>query len=356
MHSEAKTCLLGLTAEEMRQTAPLRSLPAYRARQIYHWIYARGVSAFAEMTDLPLELRATLEQSCTLSLDQVEAITPGERREAYKFLFRLEDSRLIESVLINSGDRRTICVSSQAGCAYGCSFCATAAMGPGRNLSAREIVSQVLAVRQQMRHEGFGETHNIVFMGMGEPLANLRNLIPAVELLQADEGLGVGNRRITISTVGLAPQIRELAESPVKVRLAFSLNATTNEVRDRLMPINQRYPFATVFEELRYFQERKRMRVSFEYVLLRDINDSDDDAMRLGRFARDLDCKINAIVYNPHPASPFLPPAPPRVAQFVEAASRIAPSVTVRYSKGQDILAACGQLSTKWLDTPTAAG
>ncbi len=346
----AKICLLGLTAEEMRRSDLLGQYPAFRSRQVHRWIYGRGVSRFQDMTDLPTDLRTTLDEQYSLELDQVETITPGRDREAYKFLFRLDDGRLIESVLINAGARRTICVSSQAGCAYGCTFCATATMGPGRNLTRREIVSQVLGVRQHMRREGFGESHNIVFMGMGEPLANLENLIPSLELLQADEGLGVGNRRITVSTVGLPPKIRELCDAPIKVRLAFSLNATTDEVRDELMPVNRRYPFREVFEELKHFQNQKRVRVSLEYVLLADVNDSDEDARRLGEFSRELNCRVNAIVYNAHPASPYQPSAPLRISAFVETLSRIAPRVTVRYSKGQDILAACGQLSTKWLE------
>lgn len=340
----------------MRATDPLCRLPAFRARQVHGWVYGRGVAQFRAMTDLPASLREEFDRAYSLSLDQVERITPGQRLESLKFLFRLDDGRLIESVLINTARRRTICISSQAGCAYGCGFCATASMGPGRNLSRREIVSQVLAVRQHMRESGLGYSHNIVFMGMGEPLANLGNLIPALELLQADEGLGLGNRRITVSTVGLAPQIRELADASVKVRLAFSLNATTDEQRDELMPVNRKYPFRQVFEELMYFQRAKRMRVSLEYVLLRGVNDSDDDARRLGRFARELDCRINVIVYNAHPASSFLPPERDRVEEFVALATATPARVTVRQSKGRDILAACGQLSTKWQDggTPSA--
>lgn len=350
MSAPAKTCLLGLTVDEMRATEPLGRLPAYRARQVHAWVYARGVAHFSAMTDLPASLREEFDHAYSLSLDQVERVTPSHGLESLKFLFKLEDARLIEAVLINAPGRHTICVSSQAGCAYGCSFCATASMGPGRNLSRREIVSQVLAVRQYMREQDLGDSHNIVFMGMGEPLANLANLIPALELLQADEGLGLGNRRITVSTVGLAPQIRELAEAPIKVRLAFSLNATTDEQRNALMPINRKYPFRAVFEELRHFQRTKRMRVSLEYVLLRGVNDSDEDARRLGQFASELDCRVNVIVYNAHPASSFLPPERERVGAFVDLAAATPARVTVRQSKGRDILAACGQLSTKWQD------
>jgi 23S rRNA (adenine2503-C2)-methyltransferase len=221
-------------------------------------------------------------------------------------------------------------------------------MGAGRNLTVREIVSQVLGVRRVMREDGVAPGHNVVFMGMGEPLANLVHLVPALRLLQADEGLAIGRRRITVSTVGLPRQIRTLAESDVKVRLAFSLNATTDEVRNRLMPVNRQHPFREVFAALREFQRAKRMRVSLEYVLLRGVNDAPEDAQRLAGFARELRFKVNLIAYNPHAAAPFQPTSEEGIAAFVRAMSPIAPSVTLRYSKGRDILAACGQLSTAW--------
>lgn len=344
-----KIDLLGLASEEMRSEGPLRDLPAFRARQIARWLYAKGEHRFSAMTDLPSELRDLFDRHYNLAPDPLVTLTRADNGEAHKFLFGLADHKVIESVLIDSGNRRTICVSSQAGCAYGCTFCATAQMGPGRNLTPREIVSQVLSVRRYMLEAGLPEGHNIVFMGMGEPLANFKNLLIALRLLQADVGLGVGRRRITVSTVGLEPQIRALADSDVSVRLAFSLNATTDETRSRLMPINDRFPFRQVFEALRDFQRKKRMRVSLEYVLLAGINDTDEDARRLAEFASDLGCRLNLIVFNAHPASPFQPPKQARIVEFMEAAAPGAPSVTIRFSKGRDILAACGQLSTTWL-------
>jgi 23S rRNA (adenine2503-C2)-methyltransferase len=341
--------LLGRTAEEMRAAdGPLRELPAYRARQIARWLYARGETRFAQMTDIALPLRNLLDQHYSLEPDPILSLQRATEDEAAKFLFGLEDGKAVEAVLINTPRRRTICISSQAGCAYGCAFCATATMGAGRNLTVREIISQVLAVRRFMREQELGETHNLVFMGMGEPLANLKNLIPALRLLQADEGLAVGHRRITVSTVGLPLQILELADADVKVRLAFSLNATEDTTRNRLMPVNRKHPFLEVFSALKEFQMRQKMRVTLEYILLDGINDRPEDAARLSGFARELRCKVNLIAFNPHPAAPFSPSPPEVMERFVKTMYPIAPTVTLRYSKGRGILAACGQLSTTW--------
>jgi 23S rRNA (adenine2503-C2)-methyltransferase len=302
------------------------------------------------MTDIAAPLRRELTRHYAADPDPTASLQRAGGDEAIKFLFRLGDGQRVEAVLINTGRRRTICVSSQAGCCYACAFCATAAMGPGRNLSVREIVSQVLAVRRQMRDDQMEGGHNIVFMGMGEPLANLSALIPSLRLLQADEGLAIGRRRITVSTVGLPRQIIALADSDVKVRLAFSLHATTEEMRTRLMPINAKHPFVEVFRALHHFQQTQRMRVTLEYLLLDGVNDTDDDAHRLAEFARRLRCKVNLIAFNPHPAAPFRPTGQDRMAAFVRAMDPITPSVTLRYSKGREILAACGQLSTTWME------
>ncbi len=347
-----KIPLLGLDAEGMRGAGgPLAGLAAFRARQVARWLYVRGETRFEAMTDITRSLREELGRSYSLDPDPIADLRRSQEDDAFKLLFRLSDGRKVEAVLIQTPKRRTICVSSQAGCAYGCRFCATAAMGPGRNLTVREIVSQVLAVRILMRREGMPRGHNIVFMGMGEPLANLDNLVPALRLLQDDEGLSISRRRITVSTVGVIPSILALAESDVAARLAFSLNATTDDVRTALMPVNKKYPFRDVFEALRRYQKGRRMRVSLEYVLLSGINDSREDALRLAGFARELRFKVNLIAFNPHAAAPYQPTPEDGVARFVETMYPIAPTVTLRYSKGRDILAACGQLSTAWSES-----
>lgn len=346
--NDPRTPLLGLDAAQMRREGPLRDLPPFRSRQVARWLYAKGETRFAAMTDIARPLRETLDRHYTLEPDPVVTLRRAEGDEACKLLLRLEDGQLIETVLIETPNRRTICLSSQVGCAFGCTFCATARMGPGRNLTPREILSQLLVARREMRHRGLADAHNVVFMGMGEPLSNLDHLLASLRLMQDPQGLAIGWRRITVSTVGLEPQIRKLADSDVQVRLAFSLSATTDEVRSALMPVNRKYPFRKVFAALQEYQRKKRIRTTLEYVLLRDVNDSAEDARRLAAFARELRCKINLIVYNPHPAAPYQPSEPQAIERFVRVVYPIAPTVTLRYSKGRDILAACGQLSTRW--------
>lgn len=349
--AQARVPLLGSTVEEMRAHGPLAELPAYRARQVYRWVYGRGEHDFEAMTDLPKDLRPVLRAHYSLDPSPVVTTQRALDDEAVKFLLRLDDGRHIETVLINTPQRKTICVSSQVGCAYGCTFCATAKMGAGRNLTPREILSQLFAVRSFMETQGLGAVHNVVFMGMGEPLANYHNVVATLRLMEDDHGMGIGWRRITVSTVGLEPQIRRLADGDVPVRLAYSLSATTDEVRSELMPINRKYPFRKVLDALTYFREKRGTRPTLEYVLLKQINDTAQDARRLADLARSHGCKINLIVYNPHPAAPYEPSTHETIQRFMEVVYPLAPAVTLRYSKGRDILAACGQLSTVWEET-----
>ncbi len=344
-----------MTSEEMRlQDGPLATLPAFRSRQVARWIYEAGETSFDAMTDLPVHLRRELASHYTLAPDDLLSVRRSGGDEAVKFLLGLEDGGRIETVLIRTPGRRTICLSSQTGCAYGCLFCATGSMGAGRNLSAGEIISQILTVRRFLEETNSPSGVNIVFMGMGEPLANPDSLIRVLRLLQDHKGTAVGNRRITVSTVGLPEGIGRLAAGGVKVRLAFSLNATTDEVRSRIMPVNRRHSFRVVFEALRDYQVRLRSRVTLEYVLLDGINDTRSDAVRLAGFARKHRFRVNLIAYNPHPASTLRPTPVRRIRRFADAMSPIAPVVTLRYSKGRDILAACGQLSTAWSEGEAA--
>jgi 23S rRNA (adenine2503-C2)-methyltransferase len=349
--SATRLNIYGLETAELALLPALAGQPSFRAQQISHWIYGRGAERFDEMTDLSKELRRRLEETCEVRRAlPVEDSTSGDEN-ATKYLFRLEDGRTVEAVWIRDPHRETLCISSQAGCAYGCTFCATASMKAGRNLTSGEILSQVVALREMMARRGATEVHNIVYMGMGEPLANYEQLVRSLRLLCSPSGFGLPAKRITVSTVGLEPEIRRLAREPVAVRLAFSLNATTDEVRSRIMPINRKYPFRSVLDALRDYQQAKGQPVTLEYVLLSGINDGAEDAERLARFARSLQCKVNLIAYNPHRFAPYSPVSDARIGAFREwmlpIAGRV--TITVRWSKGRDIQAACGQLATEGL-------
>jgi len=340
--------LYGLEPEAIAALPPFSDQPPYRGRQVARWIYNRGVVDFEEMSDLSKEMRQRLADSCAVRRIRPALETEAADGSATKYLFELDaGTRSVEAVWIRDDRRDTLCISSQAGCAYGCTFCATGAMKAGRNLSAGEILGQVASLREKMGERGSVEVHNIVFMGMGEPLANYDALVSALRILCGEPGFSLAARRITVSTVGLIPEIQRLAREGVGVRLAFSLNATTDESRARIMPVNNKYPFRKVFEALREYQRMKDAPVTLEYVLLKGINDSKDDARRLADFARSLQCKVNLIAYNAHPYAPFEAVGDARIEEFRKWMLPAAmTTVTVRWSKGRDIQAACGQLST----------
>ncbi|MBD3162230.1 MAG: 23S rRNA (adenine(2503)-C(2))-methyltransferase RlmN [Candidatus Eisenbacteria bacterium] len=347
--TDAAADCYGLSPRQIATLPVLEGESAYRGRQIARWIYEAGARRFEEMTDLSKEIRARLESACVIGRLDPESEETAADDGATKYLFRLRDGRTVEAVWIRDEGRDTLCVSSQAGCAYGCTFCATAAMRAGRDLTPGEILSQVAFLRDAIARRGGSEAHNLVFMGMGEPLANYDGVVGALRILVSRPGFGLAHRRITVSTVGLEPGIRRLTREPLGVRLAFSLNATTDTVRSELMPINRKYPFRRVFEALREYQERKRAPVTLEYVLLRGINDRVEDAERLARFARSLQCKVNLIAYNPHAFARYEPVPDPEIEAFrrrmLPIAGRV--TITVRWSKGRDIAAACGQLATR---------
>lgn len=345
--SRAKANLYGLGVEEIRALEPFRGEPRFRALQIARWMYARGASTFDGMSDVSRQLRSRLDEGYAIRRLQPAGESSAGDDSATKYLFALADGARVEAVWIRDPRRDTLCISSQAGCAYGCTFCATATMKAGRDLDPGEIVSQVAALRERMADAERLSVHNIVFMGMGEPLANYDNVVRALRLLTGEPGLGIAARRITISTVGLEPAIYRLAEEPLGVRLAFSLNATDDETRSRLMPVNRKYPFKKVFDALRAYQAAKGEPVTLEYVLLEGVNDTPDDARRLAGFARSLQCKVNLIAYNPHRFAPFRTVPDPAIEAFRRHMLPIAGnvSITVRWSKGRDIQAACGQLA-----------
>jgi 23S rRNA (adenine2503-C2)-methyltransferase len=299
------------------------------------------------MSDLPREFRNRLGQEFTFGkIDIVRVL--GSRDTTRKFLFRLSDESLIESVLIpaspalygSRSDRRTICVSTQVGCAYGCKFCASGLEGFSRNLKANEIVDQIIAVER----ESGEKIDNIVFMGMGEPLANFENLMAAIRIINAPWGLGIGARHITLSTSGLAPQIQKLADEPLQIRLAISLHGATDEVRNQIMPINRRYNLETLLAACDYYAKRRKQRLTFEYILIANVNDSPDQARQLGRIARRLGAKVNLIPYNDVHGLPWSRPAPEQQEQFLSILRERDVPATLRREKGHDIDAACGQL------------
>jgi len=324
--------------------------PAFRAGQILEWIWKKKVTAIDAMTNLPAPLRGKLAESFRLgALEHTH--TQGSADTTRKFLFKLHDGRYVESVLIpanpalygEKSDRRTLCVSSQVGCAYGCKFCASGLAGFTRNLDASEIAGQVLAAEQLSGER----VDNLVFMGMGEPLANLDNLLSAISLITGEKGLHLGARHLTISTSGLVPKIRELAEHPQQIRLAISLHGATDDVRDQIMPVNKKWPLADLLEALDYWNSRKNQKITLEYILIQGVNDSLNQAAVLARHARRLNAKVNLIPYNTVEGLDWKRPPNAHCRAFQDVLKNAGISATLRLEKGHDIDAACGQLRLK---------
>lgn len=328
-----------LTLPELEQLMAGWGQPPYRARQVLKWIY-KGVGDFELMTDMARPFRQELARQARirrLRLEQEQQAQDGCR----KFLFALKDGNLVESVLIPEEDHYTLCLSSQVGCAMGCRFCLTARRGLVRNLTAGEIVNQVLAVKPLLPPDR--PLTNLVFMGMGEPLANLGALVRALTIITAPWGLNFSPRRLTVSTVGLAPFIPRLGQE-ARANLTVSLNAVDNETRSWLMPVNRRYPLEEVLAACRAFPLPRHRRITFAYVLFNGINDAPAQARELARLLKGFRAKINLIAFNPHPQLPFAPPPEARVLQFQEILRQAHYPVFVRESRGQEIAAACGQL------------
>jgi 23S rRNA (adenine2503-C2)-methyltransferase len=297
------------------------------------------------MTNLSKKFRQELSEASfisTLPLLHMEQAKDGTR----KFLFKLEDGHRIESVLIPDKKRLTLCLSTQVGCALGCRFCLTGKTGWKRDLFVSEIINQILAVRETLQDRA--SITNVVLMGMGEPLANYKNTLRAIELMTHPDAFKFSSRRITLSTVGLLPQLDQLTKEKVSFRLAISLNASDEETRSYLMPINRRYPLKKVLEACRNFPLRPRTRITFEYVLIEGINDSSSDARTLLKVLRGIPSKVNLIPLNEAPGIPFKRPSPEKIKQFQDILMEGGMTAIVRASKGAEISAACGQLQAKW--------
>ncbi len=345
----SKTDLRNLTQEDLICYVESLGQPPFRARQIMSWLYRPGITEFSQMSDLAKKFRIILSENAYISRFD-NPLIQRSKDGCVKFGFLLNDGKLIESVLIPEPDRNTLCISSQVGCAMNCSFCLTATMGFTRNLLPSEIVNQVCAVGDYLRDQpkskliGPARVTNIVFMGMGEPLNNLDNLIKSISILTEQRGLDMTNRRITVSTCGIASKMLELGEE-TDVNLAISLHAVDDATRNRLMPVNTRYSLDDLLQACRDYPMAKRKRIMFEYVLLKGINDSDENARDLARLLKDIPCKINLLPYNESPGLPFESPSRNRVYAFQKIVRDRGYSVFIRTSRGEDISAACGQLA-----------
>jgi 23S rRNA (adenine2503-C2)-methyltransferase len=315
--------------------------PSYRAKQVWQWLYQKHAASFAEMTNLSASLREQLAQDFTISRLPIER-QADSTDGTVKFLLRLADDRSIESVLIPEARRLTLCISTQAGCGFGCAFCATALLGLKRNLRASEIVDQILEASRTLDDDR--RITNVVLMGMGEPLANYRETVKALDVMTDNRwGIGISPRRITLSTVGLVPQIYRLMDE-TKVNLAISLHAATDELRSQLMPVNRKYSLRQLIDCCRALPIPRRKRITFEYVMLGGVNDSPADAHKLIELLRGIRCKINLIPFNPHPGSEFGRPETNDVEIFQQILYSHGLQVNVRRPRGDDIAAACGQL------------
>ena len=340
MSTSTQMDIKNLSKEQLGAWLEENGIKSYRAGQIFKWVFSHQVDQFNSMTDLGQELREKLAAHFVIPRLQTERIETS-RDGSQKYLFKLADGNHVETVLIPEKNHFTLCISSQVGCAMGCRFCLTARDGFVRNLTAGEIVSQVRDIKN---HIGTLPLSNIVLMGMGEPLANYSNVVQAVRILtDRDFGLEFSTRKVTLSTAGLVPELLQLGKD-VTVNLAVSLNATDNETRSQLMPINKKYPLENLLEACRQYPLAPRKRITFEYILIQGINDSPEDALRLTKLLRPIKAKINLIPFNEHPGSLFQRPDEKTILNFQDILVQHHYTAMVRNSKGQDISAACGQL------------
>jgi 23S rRNA (adenine2503-C2)-methyltransferase len=346
-----KTDLKNLDQQGLIRFVESMGQPAFRGRQLMQWLYKPGITEFQEMSDLAKKFRAVLETRAYISRFE-DNIIERSADGCIKFGFRLFDGYMIEAVLIPETDRNTLCVSSQVGCAMQCTFCLTGTMGFHRNLTPAEIVNQVCAAGDFLLAEhpdnliGPREVTNIVFMGMGEPLNNLENLLTSISILTEQKGLDFTGRKITVSTCGIVPKMRQLGENS-SVNLAISLHAIDDATRNTLMPINRKYPLDQLLEACRTYPMPKRRRIMFEYILMHGVNDSDAEAHELARRLRSIPCKINIIPYNEADGLKYTSPSRERLLAFQDILRNNNYSVFIRTSRGTDISAACGQLAGK---------
>ncbi|MEP7273183.1 MAG: 23S rRNA (adenine(2503)-C(2))-methyltransferase RlmN [Acidobacteriota bacterium] len=340
--------LLGKTEAQLVEYARAQGEAAFRGKQLYANIYKRRVLELATMTEFSKALRERLAQSATVTSTSIKDIFHSEDGTR-RYLLRLGDDAEVEAVFIPEERRDTICISSQVGCAVGCTFCMTAQLGIKRNMTAGEIVSQVMVVLNDVYGPGVETPHgtNLVFMGMGESFLNYDELMSSIRLITDENGLGVSARRITVSTSGIIPRIVQYATESVRPRLAISLTATTDELRNEIIPINKRYPLADLMQTCREYPLGDRERLTFEYVMLDGVNDTDDDARRLTKLLRNIRAKVNLIPYNPAPELSYRSSPIERILAFQQILVDTAVPTFIRRPRGQDISAACGQLAAR---------
>ncbi len=334
--------LKNMTLRELRNFLKENGFPPFRANQIYRWIYQKLENDPEKFTDLPLSLRKEVKNRFIIPSLKPLYIQRSKLDGTVKYLLQLPDREIIESVIIPDRERRTLCVSSQAGCRMGCKFCYTGKGGWRRNLEPWEIVEQVVVAVKFLKRENLRLT-NIVFMGMGEPLDNYENVVKAIKIITEEEGLSISPRRISVSTVGIVPLIKKLIEE-TGVNLSVSLNAADNDTRSLIMPVNKKYPIESLLQTLKEVEIPRRKRIVIEYVLLKNVNDREKDIENLKKLLRDIPVKINLIPFNPFPGAEFERPDDRAVLEFQRKLIDSGFSVFIRVSKGGDILAACGQL------------
>ena len=344
---DAKLDLRTVTLDEACGFAVAQGWPRFRGEQIWRWVHDQGARSFDDMTNLGRETRARLAETAVIGgLEIAEVQTSHDGTRKLRLVTR--DGESIESVIIPDGDKTTLCISSQVGCAVDCQFCATAKLGLRRNLDAGEIVDQVYLARRLLAELDPGRRiSNLVYMGMGEPLHNYDNLVRSLRILTHDKGVGLSQRRITVSTSGLVPKLERLGGEDVRPNLAVSLNAPNDAIRDAIMPINRKWNISRLLGALRAYPLEQRRRITFEYVLLAGVNDSLGDAAELSRLLRGIKCKVNLIPFNPHPEAPYARPSHAVVAAFQDECRRLGMPTYLRTPRGDDIDAACGQLANR---------
>jgi len=334
-----KSSIIGMSLDDYTVITTENNEPKYRAEQIFNWIYKRNVQSFAEMENLPKQLKLNLSDNYLLNPLKILKVTGAKSAKTRKFLLECQDGERIESVLMKEQKRITICLSSQIGCALGCEFCATGTMGIIRNLTVGEIVAQYLLLLKESEKP----ITNVVFMGMGEPFLNYNNVVKSADLLNHPDGINLGARHITVSTTGIVPQVIQYTQERHRYKLAISLNGSTQEQRLKTMPIAKKYPIDKLIESVKYYNIETKNLVTFEYVLLADINDSESDAKSLINLISYVPCKLNVIPYN-EIGGKFRRPSDEKVRDFLSNFSNAPFTVTTRWSKGADINAGCGQL------------